>query len=368
MDARRKLVEDLGTYSSRLFERESPFYARLTRLMAADVEAGGPCWELLGPYALEPSTEYYPLRALAGVHRMALDGSAPDLRSHYPSVGGDGDVEAAWPAVRGALAAHAPDVLADLRHPLQTNETSRCGALAGGFHVIAGRTSLPVRALELGASAGLNLHFDSYRYEGGGLAAGPADSPVRFVDYWRGGTPPFDTEVELAERRGCDLDPIDASTEEGRLSLLSYVMPDELDRIEMMRGALSIAARDPVAVDRESADTWVEGRLEEPAGGNGHRRLPLDLLDLPAARGDRADRRLDRGGGRARNRGGSALLAPLRGEPERDERHRAAAAELAWRNGGTARPRRAPLRADRLARPGRRLTAACAVKSQPTVC
>ena len=261
MDPRRKLAEDLETYSRSLFERESPFYARLTRLMAADVDAGGPCWELLGPYALEPSTEYYPLRALAGVHRMALDGSAPDLRSHYPSVGGDGDVEAAWPAVRDALAAHAPDVLADLRHPLQTNETSRCGALAGGFHVIAGRASLPVRALELGASAGLNLHFDSYRYEGGGLAAGPADSPVRFVDYWRGGTPPFDTEVELAERRGCDLDPIDASTEDGRLSLLSYVMPDELDRIEMMRGALSIGGRDPVAVDRESADTWVERLL-----------------------------------------------------------------------------------------------------------
>ena len=93
----------METYSRSLFERESPFYARLTRLMAADVEAGGPCWELLGPYALEPSTEYYPLRALAGVHRMALDGSAPDLRSHYPSVGGDGDVEAAWPAVRAAL-------------------------------------------------------------------------------------------------------------------------------------------------------------------------------------------------------------------------------------------------------------------------
>ena len=367
MDARRKLVEDLGTYSSRLFERESPFYARLTRLMAADVEAGGPCWELLGPYALEPSTEYYPLRALAGVHRMALDGSAPDLRSHYPSVGGDGDVEAAWPAVRSALAAHAPDVLADLRHPLQTNETSRCGALAGGFHVIAGRTSLPVRALELGASAGLNLHFDSYRYEGGGLAAGPADSPVRFIDYWRGGTPPFNTEVELAERRGCDLDPIDASTEEGRLSLLSYVMPDELDRIEMMRGAMSIAARDPVAVDRESADTWVERRLEGLREGTATVVFhSIFWIYPPPEVTGRIAGSIEAAGERA-TRAGSALLAPLRGEPEGDERHRAAATELAWRNRGTARPRRTPLRADRLAH-GRRLNAACVVKSRPTVC
>jgi hypothetical protein len=261
-----KLVADLGTYSRDLFARESPFYAELTRLMAADVEAGGPCWDLLEPYALQPSTEYYPLRALAGVHRMVLDGSAPRLRAHYPSTGGDGDVTAAWPAIREALAAHDPDVLGDLRHPLQTNETSRCGALAGGFHVIARRAAMPMRVLELGASAGLNLHFDRYRYEVAGVASGPPDSPVRFIDYWTGGAPPFDVPLEVAERRGCDLDPIDASTDEGRTSLLSYVMPDQLDRIEMMRAALSIAARDPVAVDRESADTWLARMLDGAPG------------------------------------------------------------------------------------------------------
>ena len=232
-------------------------------LIATDVADGGPCWELLGPYAHEPSTEFYPLRALAGVHRMVLDRSAPDLEARYPSVGGDGDAAAAWPRIREALASHDPDVLGDMRHPLQTNETSRCGALAGGFHVIASRSALPMRAFELGASAGLNLHFDRYRYEGGGLTSGPVGSPVRFVDYWRGGVPPLDAPVTLSERRGCDLDPIDPTTEEGRISLLSYVMPDQLGRIEMMRGALSIAARDPVAVERESADTWAEARLAE---------------------------------------------------------------------------------------------------------
>lgn len=267
MDPREKLIADLATYERELFADESPFYAALMRLMAADIEAGGPCWELLEPYASEPSTEYFPLRALAGVHRMVLDGSAPSLRARYPSAGGDGDVDAAWPAIRDALAAHDPDVLADLRHPLQTNETSRCGALAAGFHVIAKRTGMPVRALELGSSAGLNLHLDRYRYESGAVAAGPPDSPVRFVDYWRGGVPPFDARLEIVERSGCDLDPIDATTEDGQLNLLSYVMPDQVQRIEMMRAALSIAAREPVSVERESADTWIERQLENAADG-----------------------------------------------------------------------------------------------------
>ena len=65
-----------------------------------------------------------------------------------------------------------------MAHPLQTNETSRCGALAGGFCEVAASTGMPLRILELGASAGLNLHFDRYRYESGGMALGPAASSV----------------------------------------------------------------------------------------------------------------------------------------------------------------------------------------------
>ena len=317
MDAREKLIGDLRTYAKDLFARESPFYTEAMGLMAADVEAGGPCWELLEPYALEPAPEFYPLRALAGVHRMVLDGSAPDLRAHYPSVGGDGDVQAAWPGIREALAAHDPDVLSDLRHPLQTNETSRCGALAGGFHVIAARTGLPMRALELGASAGLNLHFDRYRYECGEVASGPADSPVRFVDYWRGGTPPFDAKVELTERRGCDLDPIDATTERGRLDLLSYVMPDELQRIETMRGALEVAARDPVPIDEESADTWVERMLETPTAGTATVLFhSIFWIYPPPAVTDRIAAAIEAAGGRA---DAEAPLYWLRYEPSADE-------------------------------------------------
>ena len=236
MQGQEKLIADLGDYSEEIFSGgRSPFYAELCARMADDIRAGGPVWELLEPFADEPKTEFFPLRALAGVHRMVLDGSAPELAAYYPSVGGNGDAAAAWPGVLAALAAHSPEVIEDLRHPLQTNETSRCGALASGFHVIAAGCALPIRAFELGSSAGLNLNFDRYRYEGGGLVSGPEDSPVRFVDYWLGGVPPLDSKLEIAERRGCDLAPIDASTEEGRMELLSYVMPDELARIEQMR-------------------------------------------------------------------------------------------------------------------------------------
>lgn len=242
----------------------SPFYVELLERMTDCVRSGGPTWDLLAPYAGEPATEYYPFRALAGVHHEVLSGARPGLAARYPSAGGDGDAAAAWPEVREAFAAHDPDVLADLRHPLQTNETSRCGALIGGFCAFAAETGgMPLRALELGSSAGLNLHLDRYRYEADGLALGPADSPVRFRDYWEGGTPAFDASLEIVERRGCDIDPIDVTSDEGRLMLQSYIWPDQVSRLETLRGAISVAGSLPVGVEGESADTWLAARLAE---------------------------------------------------------------------------------------------------------
>jgi len=239
----------------------SPFYAGLLEAMAADVRADGPTWRLLEPYALEAATEYFPFRALAGVHYEVLAGERPELAAHFPSVGGDGDADAAWPLVREVLAGQDPELLGEFNHPLQTNETSRCGALVGGFCEVAATTGLPLRVLELGASAGLNLRFDHYRYEQGGACLGPASSPIVFRDYWEGGTPKLDAPLRIVERGGCDLSPLDPAVETDCLALQSYVWPDEAPRLADLRAALSIAREHTVPVEAESADTWIARQL-----------------------------------------------------------------------------------------------------------
>jgi hypothetical protein len=262
-DHRDTLLRTLDENARVADSSEAPFYARLCRLMHEDVEQEGPTWDLLEPYADQPADEYYPFRALAGVHHRVLAGDAPELAAHFASTGGDGDADAAWPHVREAFEEHIPQVIDELRHPLQTNETARCGALAPGFLTVARETGKPLLIRELGASAGLNLHFDRYRYEQDGRAYGPADSEVRFTDHWEENTPPLDAKLILEERRGCDLAPIDPTTDEGRLSLLSYIWPDQTARFELLERALDIARELPVAVDQESADTWVERQLAE---------------------------------------------------------------------------------------------------------
>ena len=120
-----------------------------------------------------------------------------------------------------------------------------------------------VRLLELGASAGLNLLVDRFHIAGEGWSFGPASSPLRLTDAVVGAVTPVPFTV--TDRRGCDLAPVDASTEDGRLRLTSFVWPHDLHRYERLRAALRIAAEHPVAVDRASAASWLESMLAEPA-------------------------------------------------------------------------------------------------------
>ncbi len=222
-------VESVG-----IKEIGSPFYGALENLLADDVETGGPAWDILEPRAGSPTDDALALRLLGGVHRMVLAGDAPDLALHYASVGGDGDAAAAWWHLRDLLATRPTPVLDALTRPPQTNEVGRSASLVPGFLEVAAATGLPLRLLELGASAGLNLRTDHYWYEQYGMGWGDPDSLLRFVDLWPDARPPLDAAATIASRAGCDRDPIDAAEPESALTLLSYVWPDQPERLQRL--------------------------------------------------------------------------------------------------------------------------------------
>ena len=245
----------------------SPFYAVLLTRMADDVDAGGPTWDLLGDTADDPPGFVPQLRVLGAVHRFALRGDAPELAAHYPSCGGDGDAAAAWPALRALFADRGDQLVPWLARPPQTNEVGRAAALIVGVLAVTAATGLPVRLLEIGASAGLNLRLDRFWYEADGRGVGDAASPVRFVDCWAHGRPRFDAPLTIATRAGCDRAPIDATSEEGRLALLAYTWPDQLDRLALLRAAFEVAARVAAPVARADFLSWLPERLAEPTPG-----------------------------------------------------------------------------------------------------
>ncbi len=243
----------------------SALYTDVLDAVAADVVARGPCYDVLTRHAHEPLAAAVVLRLLAAVHELVLDGAAPDLAHHYPSAGGTPglDVGAAFVAT---VADHPDHVAARTAAPIQTNEPGRSAARLGGFLAIAagGR---PLRVLEVGASAGLNLRFDHFRYEAGEAAFGPAGSPVRLVEPWVGRHPELAVEVEVVERRGCDARPLEPDSAPDRLRLRACLWPDQPERRARLDGALALAADVAAPVDRADAAEWVAARLGEPAPG-----------------------------------------------------------------------------------------------------
>ena len=246
----------------------SPLTAALLHGAADDYDAGGPVRDLLLPLAEEPSGSVPSLRFAGALHRLVLEGRAPELAAYYPSVGGTAGPAGAWQVARGLLGAHRQELAAALQRPVQTNEVGRAAALYGGLLQVTAAHGLPIRLLEIGASAGLNLRPDRFGYDlGGGLVVGDASSPVRLADCWRGPYPWHDAPLDIAARAGCDPAPLDPADDADRLTLLSYVWADQLDRIDRLRGALEIARAEPVAVERLAASDFLRRELAAPTPG-----------------------------------------------------------------------------------------------------
>lgn len=248
-------------------EPASPLYHLLIGELARDVEAGGVTARLLAGHERDPIGSALVLRLLAAVHRLVLRGRAPDLAAHYPSAGGRLGPEGVWPKFRAVLEDHIDLLRAEVDQPMQTNEVGRSAALVGGFLVVAQRFGLPLRVLEIGASAGLNLRWDHYRYEARGRTWGPADSPVRLCGYNTTQLPPFHVRARVTARRGCDPNPLDPTDDEDALKLMSFIWPDQLHRLRLLRNALEVARRVPATVDRAGAVDWLQRHLAEPTPG-----------------------------------------------------------------------------------------------------
>ena len=148
-----------------------------------------------------------------------------------------------------------PDQLDALATEIRDHIVTAVSANGGhlGSNLGAVELTLAVhRVFEVGASAGLNLRWDRFWYDTGATTFGDPDSGVRFVGWWEGepaDRPDLSTGAEVAEREGCDRNPLDPTTEDGRTTLRSYVWPDQTERFARLDAALAIAARLPAPAE-----------------------------------------------------------------------------------------------------------------------
>lgn len=220
-----------------------------------------------------PLADALPLRVAGGLHALHLSGGAPALAPIYR---GDAADDAA--IIADVMTAHEPALLPWLAGPPQTNEAGRSANFIAAMLWLA-QQGLPPRfeCLEIGSSAGINLMLDRYRYDLGGVMAGPEDPVMAFAPQWQGAPPP-DRAITIASTKGCDVAPVDLTDPAQALRLRAYIWPEHSVRFERMDAAIHAAqARKPDLVAMDAA-TFVEAELAKPQAPGTTRMLMHSIV------------------------------------------------------------------------------------------
>lgn len=241
----------------------SPFNAGLLRGLSGMIGQGGVIDSLLSEHGAPldaVAADAGPLRVAGALHALALSGRDAVLQAQYPAVRADWDLGDVLPAAIAALETHTAWIADFIARPPQTNETRRAIGLLAGFAQLEG----PLHLLEIGASAGLNQHWDAFFYDGGTWSRPGAEGAPVIATHWQGPPPILPERFHIASRRACDLTPLEVEDDFDRLRLRSYIWPDQTDRLERLDRAVVIARERGVRVETASADDWLEEVLSGP--------------------------------------------------------------------------------------------------------
>ena len=241
----------------------SPFNGLVCELLSEHLDGSTRFGRTIDAWKGPPIPDALALRAAGALHGLARSGLTLRLAAEYPPQG-SGEPRALWAAIAEALAAHEDFVCRYLDGPPQTNEVARSSALLGAALLIAHRTGLALSWNEIGASAGLNLMFDQFRFELDVASYGDAESSVTIQSRWEGRLPPIESPLRIEDRAGADLNPLLATSGEHRERLLSYIWPDQAERMARTRAALDLVAASSWRVERAAAAEWVEARFSLP--------------------------------------------------------------------------------------------------------
>jgi hypothetical protein len=235
---------------------DAPVTAALCRSIAAAIDRDTQTGRRILDWPGHPIADALPLRAAGGIHALWRGDRAPELAALFEQ----GTVDPG--AVGAIIAAHDAEILAWLDGPPQTNEPGRSAGLMAGLLVLAKRFGPRFEILEIGSSAGLNLLIDRYRFDLGGVGAGPVDSPVTIRPEWRGPPPPA-AAIAIERVRGVDIQPIDPTASGAERRLLAYIWADHAIRFRRVAAAIGMIRDKPVMLDRGDAADWIEARLAE---------------------------------------------------------------------------------------------------------
>lgn len=186
--------------------------------------------EALRAIEAAPARKRHPTLILAALHDLALAGRAPALAAAYATADGDAAADAAIDTLL-RMTDSVVAIAARRRTPTNGSENGngRCAVLYPAIAEAARRVGAhSVGLIDVGCSAGLNLHVDRVGITyGDGLSLGDPSSPVRVSCSVVGDRPvPARAIPEVVARVGIDPDPVNVTDPDEARWLRACLWPD----------------------------------------------------------------------------------------------------------------------------------------------
>ncbi|MFI9720409.1 DUF2332 domain-containing protein [Streptomyces sp. NPDC052396] len=202
---------------------------RYRRFAAMEVRGHSPSYEELASGVAEDP------ELLALIEELPWGKRQPNLLLAAVRFSG-GPVLRGYPAFREWTLGHWERVRRVMLERLtQTNEPARC----------ATRLPQPLALIEVGASAGLCLYPDRYRYRYDDRAPLGPDGAVELSCRTTGPVPFPERLPRVVHRAGVDLNPLDVRSADDMRWLETLVWPEQRARLERLRAAVPVARAEP---------------------------------------------------------------------------------------------------------------------------
>ncbi len=234
---RSPLSERIREFAEAECKDSSPLYYALSHAIAQD--------EGILEVASQASPgQPVPNLLFAAVHYLLAANTTDPLCAFYSTwAPHPAEPAKAFPAFKRFIEIHRRDIVALLKSRLvQTNEVRRSSYLFPALaFAVSHLESRPLVLVEIGASAGLNLIWDRYRYSYGGESVyGDPSSPVLITSSFRGPAPAIVSAPMpvILQRIGLDLHLVDTSILDQADWLRALIWPEHHERRTLMDAAL----------------------------------------------------------------------------------------------------------------------------------
>jgi hypothetical protein len=223
---------------------KSPLYEQFSYGVAEDPE-------ILDLAALTPPGQPPPNLLFASVHYLLLTGVNHPLMDYYPDLSPSArSPSRAYDAFRDFCIEHRAQLERLITTRLvQTNVVRRSVCLLPAFAAVAALgDDRPLAQIEIGASAGLNLLWEHYRYDyGSGVTWGNPASPLGLSAELRGEIvlPPIPATLGAEWAVGIDLNPVEIEDDDAVMWLRALVWPENVDQQDQLLAAIQVAKEHP---------------------------------------------------------------------------------------------------------------------------